>query len=418
MNEKIVSKLEKLIKDHNRELYYQYLKVVNLYKYFIESIQEFTLEDHLEIVVYFHQKALDKDFDIYEILTRKESVIFFTNKTKEKNLKLALEYCRNRSVYGMNTFQSIDFIEKNSPYYSQSVVKFLRKNAVLISNVYDINREMFHEQLQYFSDEKDFYEIYSDEHCDIILIKKNFFHEFNPSLFSSFGLTIRFCEKGQIGFKKDTIILNESEALITKGISLGQYKVLTNDVNYLNVHIKEKFFKDLNISTGDIFMKKVLWKIDENSFKLFANLSLLKNNRLLVLNFLTKIALQIIGEESNLDFKVISENNLLKIVEYIDSNLEKGITIPELQNIFGFNKNNLLEIFKKNFGVSPSKYILNKKLELGSLLLIENSLSVTDICHKLNFPSPGKFSTHFKEKYSYTPYQFRKKYSKLSKEEE
>ncbi|MGL6098748.1 MAG: helix-turn-helix domain-containing protein, partial [Fusobacteriaceae bacterium] len=201
-------------------------------------------------------------------------------------------------------------------------------------------------------------------------------------------------------------------------ISLGQYKVLTSDVNYLTVHIKDEFFKSLNIFTGENFMKKVSWKIDEESLKLFSNLSLLRNNKLLVLNFLTKIVLEFIGEKRHLDFKIISENNILKIVEYIDSNLEKGITIPELQNIFGFNKNNLIELFKKNFGVSPSKYILNKKLELGSALLIERDLSVTEISYKLNFPSPGKFSRHFKDKYSYTPYQFRKKYIKLSKKEE
>ncbi|MGL5965198.1 MAG: hypothetical protein ACRC0F_00025, partial [Cetobacterium sp.] len=263
MNEKIVKKLEILIKDSNRELYYQYLKVLNLYKYFVENIQEFNSEDHLDIVVFFHQKAIDNDFDIYEILTLKEPIIFLNNKTKEKNFKLSLEYCRNRMFYGMNTFQSIDAIESNSLNYSSSVIKFLREHAIVISNVYDFNREMYREKLEFFSEEKEFYEIYSDEHCDIILIKKNFFHEFNQSLFLSMGLTIRFCEKGQIGFKKDTVILNENEALITKGISLGQYKVLTSDVNYLTVHIKDEFFKSLNIFTGENFMKKVSWKIDE-----------------------------------------------------------------------------------------------------------------------------------------------------------
>lgn len=80
----------------------------------------------------------------------------------------------------------------------------------------------------------------------------------------SFGLTIIFCELGQINSKKDTIILNENEALVTNRISLGQYKVLTNDINYLTIHIKDKFLKDFNIKKINYSMKKSTWKIEKN----------------------------------------------------------------------------------------------------------------------------------------------------------
>ena len=284
MNQNIICKLEELIKNNNKTLFYEYLKVLNLYKFFIESVQEFILEDQLEIIAFFHEKALNKNFNIYDILNKKESLIFITNKTKEKNFKLALEYYRNRTIYSLDSFQSIEAI-KNEGRYTHSVIDFLIKNTSLISNVYDFNKEMFQEKLECFSSEKEFYEIYSDTYCDIILIKKNFFQEFNPSLFSSFGLTIRFCELGQIGFKKDTIILNENEALITNGISLGQYKVLTNEINYLTIHIKDRFLKDFNVKDINYSMKKLPWKIDKVSSALFENLNSLNNNKILVLNF-------------------------------------------------------------------------------------------------------------------------------------
>nr|WP_307775480.1 AraC family transcriptional regulator [uncultured Cetobacterium sp.] len=413
MNENIIYKLEELIKNNNKTLFYEYLKVLNLYKFFIESVQEFILEDQLEIITFFHEKALNKNFNLYDILNKKESLIFITNKTKEKNFKLALEYYRNRTIYNLDSFQSIEAIKKGNRY-SNSIIDFLVKNTVLLSNVYDFNKEMFQEKLEHFSSEKEFYEIYSDKYCDIILIKKNFFQEFNPSLFSSFGLTIRFCELGQIGFKKDTILLNENEALITNGISLGQYKVLTNEVNYLTIHIKDKFLKDFNIKKINYSMRKLPWKIDQTSLPLFENLNSLKNNRVLVLNFLTKIILELLNEENRLNFKIFSEDNIIKITKFINDNLENPtLCINQLQTVFGFNKNTLIQLFKKNYGVSPSKYITNKKLEYASTLLIETELFITEIASKLNFSNSSKFSLSFKEKFLYTPLQFRKKYKEL-----
>lgn len=413
MNKNIIYKLESLIKTNNKPLFYEYLKILNLYKFFIENIQEFVLEDQLEIITFFHEKALNKNFNIYDILNKKESSIFVTNKTKEKNFKLALEYYRNRSLFSLDPFQSIEAIKKTNKY-TYSIIDFLVKNASLISNVYDFNREMFQEKLEYFSSDKEFYEIYSDKYCDIILIKKNFFQEFNPSLFSSFGLTIRFCELGQIGFKKDTIILNENEALVTNGISLGQYKVLTNEINYLTIHIKDKFLKDFNIKEIDYTMKKLPWKIEKRSSLIFETINTLKNNKILILNFLTKIMLELLEERNSLDFKVFSENNIIKITKYIDHNLENpNLSIIHLQNVFGFNKNILIQLFKRNYNICPSKYIINKKLEYASTLLIETELSVTEIASKLNFSNSSKFSLNFKGKFLYTPLQFRKKYKEL-----
>ncbi|WP_418964549.1 helix-turn-helix domain-containing protein [Cetobacterium sp.] len=72
-----------------------------------------------------------------------------------------------------------------------------------------------------------------------------------------------------------------------------------------------------------------------------------------------------------------------------------------------------MQLFKKNFGVCPSKYIITKKLEYASTLLIETELSVTEIASKLNFSNSSKFSLNFKGKFLYTPLQFRKKYREL-----
>ena len=70
MNQNIIYKLEDLIKNNNKILFYEYLKILNLYKFFIESVQEFILEDQLEIITFFHEKDLNKHFDIFDILNK------------------------------------------------------------------------------------------------------------------------------------------------------------------------------------------------------------------------------------------------------------------------------------------------------------------------------------------------------------
>lgn len=415
MYSNVISKLETLIKSSSIEIYYEYLRILNVYKFFIENLQSFTKEDKLEIISFFYQKLLDSNSDIYSVLDSTKAFLFLNDKVKEKNFRLALEYFRNRTILGMNNLESIDHIEKTNILYSHSVIDFLRNNAQALDEVFEYNYQRFHDQFESLALEKEFYKIYSDSYCDIIVIKKNFFNDFTHSLFSRSGLIIRFCEEGQIGFKKDSLLLNENEALISKGICLGDYKVLTNKINYVTVHIKEDFFKEFGIDLPNYILKKTLWKLNRTSLDMLDNLDKFKNPKLLILNFITGLLLQILDENNRLQFNIISQENLPQIIKYIEDNLENNLTVSNLQKQFGLNKNTVLNIFKENFGICASKFIMNKKLEKASNLLLETNFSITEISSKFNFASASKFSLYFKEKYSLTPLQFKKKFQKLSK---
>ncbi|MGL6153712.1 helix-turn-helix transcriptional regulator [Cetobacterium sp. SF1] len=415
MNKGLINNFEDLIKSFDKNLYYDYLKILDIYKFFIETVQDFSIEDQLEIISFFYKKVLNPNYCLYDILISKDKFVFSNNKFKEKVFLLSLEYFQNRILYQMSHREAINSIETNNCNYPNLLIAFLKNNSETLENIFEINKDLFHEQLEKLTHERDFFEIYSGTYCDAILIKKNFFKDFSPSLFSGAGLIVRFCKLGQIGFKKHNILLNENEALITRGLSLGEYKVLTHDVHYLTIQIKEKFFKDFNVTLDQCLIRKLPWKIDDESFAFFHNFNQLKNHKILILNFLSKIVLELLNEHHKIDFKVLSNDNILKIVEFIDENLEKDISVNQIQKEFYLNKNNLSELFKINFGVSPLKFILNKKLERASVLLLETNLSITEIALKLNFSNLGKFSSSFKNKYFYTPLQFKKKFEKLRK---
>lgn len=86
INRNIISKLENLIKDHNKDTYYEYLRILHLYKYFIGNIQEFTPNDRLEILSFFYESVLGDVENIYSKLETTDSFIFKGDKFREKTL--------------------------------------------------------------------------------------------------------------------------------------------------------------------------------------------------------------------------------------------------------------------------------------------------------------------------------------------
>lgn len=415
MNNNIILKMENLIKVTNKDIYYEYLRILNIYKFFVGNITEFTTEDKLEILTFFYEHLLGELEDYYSPLDSSESFIFRGDKFRERNFRMALEYFRNRTILNLTNTESIHLIQEKNTLYPKSLMDFLQINSRTLEEVFSFNEQRFRDKLENLPSEKEFYRIYSDSYCDVIVIRKNFFSDTNPSFFAKDGLIIRFCESGQIGFEKDATLLNEKEALITKGIPLGDYKVLTNNIYYVTLHIKDEYFKTYNLEFPTYMLKKVPWRLTSETLEMFDKIEEYPNARIILSNFISDILLSLTQEEKRLRFRRIQKQEVGKILEYIDFNLDNGICVSRVQKNFGLNKNILSGIFKENFDISPSKYIINRKLEKASHLLLESDLSVTDIAFRFNFSSASKFSSHFKKKYSLTPLQFKKRFEKLTR---
>lgn len=67
-----------------------------------------------------------------------------------------------------------------------------------------------------------------------------------------------------------------------------------------------------------------------------------------------------------------SNELVVKILNYIDDNLYKRITMDEISSIFYFNKDYLMRIFKKELDITIMDYI-NKRRIYNSLDLLKNS---------------------------------------------
>lgn len=99
-----------------------------------------------------------------------------------------------------------------------------------------------------------------------------------------------------------------------------------------------------------------------------------------------------------------------KCCDYIELSLDKKLTAADLAPLVGYSEYYLTEKFKKETGLTVSKYIRYAKIERARILLTSTEYSVNEISDQLAFNNPSFFIRRFREITGYTPDQYRKKF--------
>lgn len=103
----------------------------------------------------------------------------------------------------------------------------------------------------------------------------------------------------------------------------------------------------------------------------------------------------------------IQEKRVSDIVNYINANFNKQITLDELSGMFYINKYYLCHIFKEVTGMSITNFINRKRLAEAKKLLKYTDYNVTEISEMVGFNNVSRFISLFKEKFEQTPRIFR-----------
>ena len=114
----------------------------------------------------------------------------------------------------------------------------------------------------------------------------------------------------------------------------------------------------------------------------------------------------------NIDLRNVTINRdfILKIEEFICSNIDKQISLTVISERFNITPNYLSRIYKEATGVNLSNFISDKKMETaGNLLVSEGKSEVSHIAEKLGYYNMPYFNKLFKSSYGMTPVQYRKK---------
>ena len=97
-----------------------------------------------------------------------------------------------------------------------------------------------------------------------------------------------------------------------------------------------------------------------------------------------------------------------KMLDYINRNLHTPISLEDLAKLVGHDPAYLCRIFKREFGITPMKYINELKIIRAKELLMNSNMSITEISEHLGFNSVNYFSKCFKRKKNITAQGYKK----------
>lgn len=118
--------------------------------------------------------------------------------------------------------------------------------------------------------------------------------------------------------------------------------------------------------------------------------------------------------ESEVELKKVRGKDvqrLIRILDYIDSNFEKGVNLKEIAEMEGLNFYYLSSFIKQNLGLSFQDYVNIKRIEKVVDQLVMTKKNVTDIAFESGFSTTKSLNQLFKKTLKMTPTEFRGKYS-------
>lgn len=105
-------------------------------------------------------------------------------------------------------------------------------------------------------------------------------------------------------------------------------------------------------------------------------------------------------------------NECISIKEYIDTHFKDPITLDILAQQTHQNKFYIAHTFKEAFGISPIKYLMERRVEESKYLLEETDLTVGQIGSIIGFSSSSHYSQAFRRSTNLSPNEYRKQFRK------
>ncbi len=99
---------------------------------------------------------------------------------------------------------------------------------------------------------------------------------------------------------------------------------------------------------------------------------------------------------------------LIEAVELMESNLEELVNLDELSSLVGVSRRQLERLFRKYLGCVPSRYYLDLRLKKARQLLLQTSISISDVAIACGFVSASHFSKSYRDMFGMTPREERR----------
>ncbi len=222
--------------------------------------------------------------------------------------------------------------------------------------------------------------------------------------------------KGEITLTNKKVVLQKNRFVMIKFNDIVKYKSTSDIWGYRWVNFVLKH------PTDEFCLNKIYKaSLTENSNLVFnkmlnnANSKNQNENYIDTLFSLYIYSIFLYKEQEEINYLTPNNKKLIdEICSYIDQKIHSKISVDEISDFFDISSRRLHQIFSKELGVSPKKYIIDKKMKKAYKLLTQTSLPINKIAYSLSFSSPYHFTYEFTKTYHQSPSSVRK--SEMQKE--
>lgn len=122
---------------------------------------------------------------------------------------------------------------------------------------------------------------------------------------------------------------------------------------------------------------------------------------------------RVLSEElSDSNINMIDSARINKVYEYVMSNFQQQITINEAADLIHMCSSAFCRYFKKRTRKTFTSFLNEIRIGHASKLLIEEEISITEVCYQSGFNNISYFNRQFKTLRNTTPQLFRLEYQK------
>ena len=170
-----------------------------------------------------------------------------------------------------------------------------------------------------------------------------------------------------------------------------------------------EIFSDMDITAGVYESDAGAAATDE--FRILVRRNGSTNERKLVLGTLLNL-LALISDgvhRSKHSEKCGDVKNIDSIIEYMNMNYEKKLTVSTLAEMAGYSVSRFLHLFSETIGKPPMRYLRDIRLANACELLDTSEYPVSEVADLCGFNDPLYFSRVFADKYGLSPSVYRKR---------
>ncbi|MBL8583932.1 MAG: helix-turn-helix transcriptional regulator [Rhizobiaceae bacterium] len=99
--------------------------------------------------------------------------------------------------------------------------------------------------------------------------------------------------------------------------------------------------------------------------------------------------------------------SVLRARLYIEENFDKEITVERLAGLVGVTPQHLVSAFRRHLGITPVRYLWQRRAARGHTLLLQTGLTLSEIAYQCGYKNPFHFSRQIAQQFGMSPREVR-----------